>query len=82
MKYYIYNADIGTFEIREIDHFRYQLLINEEMLGEYESAELAAEDVATFNTDYVEWDNLENELENVPATLSEWTQIRGEKPPK
>ena len=82
MKYYISNVDIGTFEIREIDHFRYQLLINEEVLGEYDSAELAAEDVATFNTDYVEWDNLENELENVPATLSEWTQIRGEKPPK
>ena len=82
MKYYIYNADIGTFEIRKVDHFRYQLFINEEMLGEYESAELAAEDIAAFNTDFVEWDNLENELENVPATLSQWTVIRGDIPPK
>lgn len=81
MKYYIYNTDIGTFEIRKVEHFRYQLFINEEMLGEYESAELAAEDVATFNTDFVEWDNLENELENVPASLSEWTVIHEEKPP-
>jgi hypothetical protein len=82
MKYYIYNADIGTFEIRKVDHFRYQLFINEEMLGEYESAELAAEDIATFNTDYVEWDNLEHELEDVPATLSQWTVIKGDTPPK
>jgi len=51
------------------------------MLGEYESAELAAEDVSTFNTDFVEWDNLENELENIPATLSQWTVMRGDIPP-
>ena len=82
MKYYTYNTDIGTFEIRKTEHSRYQLFINEEMLGEYESAVLAAEDVATFNTDFVEWDNLENELENVPETLSQWTVIAGEKPPR
>lgn len=40
------------------DHYHYQLFINEEPLGEYESAELAVQDVATFNTDYIEWDNL------------------------
>jgi len=82
MKYYIYNTDIGTFEIRKTGLFRYQLWINEELLGEYESAEVAAEDVATFNTDNVEWDTLENELEHVPAALSEWTVMREEKPPK
>jgi hypothetical protein len=82
MKYYIYNADIGTFEIRKTDQFRYQLWINEEMLGEYENAELAAVDVAEFNTDYVEWDTLENELEHFPETLAQWTVMTEEQPPR
>ena len=73
MKSYSYNADIGTFEIQQIGHKLYQLWINEELLGEYESAEKAAKDVADFNTDYVEWDQLENELENVPHTLDDWS---------
>ena len=80
MKFYIYNADIGTFGIRQIGHKLYQLWINEEMLGEYESAEKAAQDVADFNTDYVEWDKLENELENVPHSLEDWTLIKEEVP--
>jgi len=82
MKNYIYNADIGTFNIRQIGHLRYQLWINEELLGEYESAELAAADVANFNTDYVEWDELENKIENVPHSLSEWTAVTKEMPGK
>ena len=41
MKNYIYNADIGTFNIRQTGHLRYELWIKEELLGEYESAELA-----------------------------------------
>jgi len=80
MKNYIYNADIGPFNIRQTGRLRYQLWINEELLGEYESAELAAEDVANFDTDYVEWDKLENEIENVPHSLSQWTAIAGETP--
>lgn len=80
MKKYIYNADIGTFAIRQIGHFLYQLWIEEELLGEYESAELAAADVSRFNTDYVQWDKLENELTNIPANLSEWTAIAEETP--
>lgn len=46
MKNYIYNTDIGTFEIRQKGHLLYQLWIEEELLGEYASAELAATDVA------------------------------------
>ncbi|WP_295419153.1 hypothetical protein [Sulfurovum sp.] len=45
------------------------------MLGEYASAQEAAKDVAEFNTGYVEWDKLENELENVPADLSQWATL-------
>ena len=80
MKNYIYNADIGTFEIRQIDHLLYQLWINEELLGEYASAQLAAADVAGFDTDHVEWDQLENELENVPTKLTQWSAVTEESP--
>ncbi len=80
MKNYIYNADIGTFSIRQTGHLRYQLWIKEELLGEYESAELAATDVAEFDTDYVEWDKLENKLENIPTNLSQWTAVTEEVP--
>ncbi len=82
MKNYIYNADIGTFQIRQIGHLLYQLWIGEEMLGEYESPELAAADVAAFDSGYVEWDQLENKVENVPVDLAEWTVLTGEAPPE
>ncbi|TET86947.1 MAG: hypothetical protein E3J96_06435 [Sulfurovum sp.] len=80
MKSYIYNADIGTFEIRQKSHMLYQLWIEEELLGKYGSAELAAADVAGFDTDYVEWDQLENELENIPANLAQWATVTEEAP--
>lgn len=82
MKRYIYNSNIGTFEIRQISHLLYQLWIKEELLGEYTSAELAAEDVSGFNTDYVEWDKLENELNNVPVNLTKWSEITEDVPRK
>jgi len=80
MKNYIYNSDVGTFEIVYKGHMEYQLWIEEELLGEYESAELAAEDVAAFNTDYPEWDRFKNELENYPRSLAEWTAVSEEIP--
>jgi hypothetical protein len=80
MRNYLFNADNGTFEIRQSGHERYQLWIGEEMLGEYESPEKAAGDVASFNTDYPEWDRLENEYENVPRTLAEWAPVTEETP--
>ena len=82
MKNYIYNAGIGTFEIRQTGHLLYQLWIKEELLGEYASAELAAADVAGFDTDYEEWDRFKNELENVPTNLSQWTSVKEEAPRK
>jgi hypothetical protein len=75
---YTYNADIGTFEIKQTGHKRYELWIDDEILGTYENAEFAAQDVARFNTGYTEWDRWENELENYPANLSEWTQLEEE----
>jgi len=80
MKMYVYNSDVGRFEIRQIGHKRYELWINEEMLGSYDSAERAAQDVANFNTDYVEWDRFKNELENFPTSLGKWAEIKEERP--
>ena len=82
MKNYIYNTDIGTFEIRQTGHLLYQLRIGEELLGEYATPELAAEDVAGFETNYIEWDKLENELENVPSSLAQWASVTEETPRK
>lgn len=82
MKNYIYNTDIGTFEIRQTGHLLYQLWIEEELLGEYASAEIAAADVAAFDTDYEEWDQLKNELNNVPSSLAQWTAVTEETPRK
>jgi hypothetical protein len=53
---------------------RYELWIEEEKLGEYESADSAAADVAAFNTGYPEWDRFENEMENFPKTMNDWTE--------
>ena len=80
MKIYSYNSDIGTFEIREVGHEQYELWLEEELLGDYASAELAAQDVANFNTDYPEWDRFKNELEKFPATLGEWATVKEESP--
>jgi len=80
MKSYSYNSDIGTFEIRQVAHEAFELWIEEEMLGSYESAEQAAKDVANFNTDYPEWDRFKNELENFPTALSQWNRVTEETP--
>lgn len=80
MKNYLYNTDIGTFEIRFASHERYRLWLGEEMLGEYENPELAAADVAGFDTGYPQWDQLENDVENVPNTLEAWTPVTEETP--
>jgi len=80
MQIYQYNSPIGTFEIRQIGHLRYELWIEEEMLGSYENPEEAAQDVATFNTDYIEWDRFENELEDIAKTLDDWTVVTEASP--
>ncbi|MEA3372313.1 MAG: hypothetical protein U9Q62_01360 [Campylobacterota bacterium] len=76
MHIYTYNSDIGTFEIKQIGHERYELWVEEELLGSYESAESAARDVAEFNTDYTEWDRFKNELQNVPSDLGSWATVK------
>lgn len=80
MQNYQYNADIGTFTIKQVGHEYYELWLGEEMLGSYESPELAASDVADFNTGYIEWDLFKNEERNIPSDLSDWSHIEEERP--
>ena len=75
MRIYEYNADIGTFEIRQVEHARYELWIEDEKLGTYEAPESAA-----FNTGYPEWDRFENDERNFPANLSQWAKVTEESP--
>lgn len=83
MHTYIFNTDLGTFEITNVHpnnhhHRSYELWLEDEKLGEYASAEDAAEDVALFNTGMVEWDELESNALHVPAGISGWTEVRAE----
>ncbi len=80
MRTYTYNTDIGTFEIREVGHQLYELWIEDENLGFYDSPESAAADVAAFNTGYIEWDRFENEEANVPADLGKWNFVTAQRP--
>ena len=80
MHIYTYNSDIGTFEIKQIGHEMYELWLEDELLGSYESAEFAAEDVSNFNTGYVEWDKFQNRSQNFPSSLSKWAIVKEESP--
>ncbi len=80
MHTYIFNTDLGTFEITNAHptnhhHKVYELWLEDEKLGEYATAEDAAQDVAAFNTGYVEWDNLESDAIAVPQSIAEWTEV-------
>lgn len=81
MKSFTYNTDTGTFEIRQVSHELYELWMEDEFLGSYESAEFAAADVAAFNTGYNEWDRFKNEFQNIPFDISQWAKVTEETPP-
>lgn len=80
MQIYQYNSPAGIFEIRQTGHLRYELWIKDEMLGSYVNPGDAAMDVAAFDTGYVEWDRLENELEDIAKTLDDWTEVTEASP--
>lgn len=75
MATYVYNTDLGTFEITNHHHRGYELWLEDEKIGEYATAEDAAMDVANFNTGYLEWDDMESELHRVPASVTHWTKV-------
>ena len=80
MHTYIFNTDVGTFEITNMHptnhhHRTYELWIEDEKLGEYLSAQDAAEDVAAFNTGFAEWDNQSGDGMRVPESIEGWTKV-------
>ena len=77
---YTYNSNIGTFDIKQTGHDRYELWIEYELIGSYESAESAAEDVSNFNTGYNEWDKFHNELHDFPSNISKWALVKEASP--
>lgn len=77
---YLYNSKIGTFEIREEQYGRYELWIDDEKLDIYTNPELAADDVANFDTGYNEWDKFENEFIEHPKNLDDWKRVKEESP--
>lgn len=84
MHTYIYNTELGTFEITNANttnhhHRTYELWLENEKLGEYATAQDAADDVAHFNTGYVEWDNLERDGIQPPETIEGWTEVRADE---
>ncbi|MCD6190020.1 MAG: hypothetical protein J7K14_00585 [Sulfurimonas sp.] len=77
---YTYNSNIGTFEIKQVGRGRYELWIEYELIGSYESAESAAEDVSNFNTGYNEWDKFHNDIQDFPPNISKWALVKEESP--
>ena len=80
MHTYTYSSNIGTFEIKQIERDRYELWIENELIGSYESAEFAAEDVSSFNTGYNEWDKFHNDIQDFPSNIREWALVKEESP--
>ena len=84
MHTYIYNTDLGTFEITNANinnhhHRIYELWLENEKIGEYATAQDSADDVADFNTGYVEWDTLESDDIQPPRSIEAWTEVRADE---
>jgi len=84
MHTYIFNTELGTFEITNVHptnhhHRMYELWLEDDKIGEYATAREAAEDVAAFNTGWLEWDELESNGIHVPGFIEGWKEITAEK---
>lgn len=80
MHTYVFNTDLGTFEITNQypsnhHHRMYELWLEDEKIAEYATAEEAAAEMAAFNTGYTEWDNLEEDGTEVPQTIAGWNEV-------
>jgi len=67
---WLYRSTCGLFTIKVEPDGRYGLWLEEELLGTYETAALAADDVYTQSTGAYEWDDQEPVEE--PSDLSKW----------
>lgn len=68
---YYFRGPIGLFKIKPYNG-RYQLWFNGDIVGVYNSAVAAADDVYTHTTGCYEWDDLDGRV-TPPSDLSEWT---------
>jgi len=70
---YYFPSKIGKFFIRynkELD--RWNLGMGEEIYGNYDTADDAADDVYCHATGCHEWDSLDGKVKNVPDSVSDW----------
>lgn len=74
MLMYLYRSPIGVFTIRYING-RFTLCFSNDVLGHYNSAVAAADDVYTHTTSLYEWDDLDGQVDDVPTDIYEWEQI-------
>jgi hypothetical protein len=72
MSNYTYETPVGTFSIRPIAKKTYGLLINDNLLGSYLSADEAADDVYRHNSGWSKWDDLHGSVQKAPVDLSGW----------
>ncbi|MFF5993672.1 hypothetical protein AAGS61_02805 [Lysinibacillus sp. KU-BSD001] len=71
---FIYRSPIGTFSIRVLNG-RYALCFANDVLGCYNSAGAAADDVYTHTTGHDKWDALDCRVNDVPTDIYEWEKI-------
>lgn len=71
---YIYRSPIGIFSIRILNN-RYALCFANNVLGYYNSAVAAADDVYTHTTGLYKWDILDCQIHDVPTDIYEWELV-------
>jgi len=68
---YYYKSQVGTFYIRYNSSLRrWDLGIGNVILGNYHTANAAADDVYNHSTGCYEWDRLDGKLDDVDSNLS------------
>jgi hypothetical protein len=67
-----YRSEIGTFSIQadNVNVGRWELRINDERLGSYQTPRMAADAVASQTTGYAAWDQLKGAT--APGFLEDW----------
>ncbi|WP_077072282.1 hypothetical protein [Mailhella massiliensis] len=67
---YLFFSPVGVIEISPSPLGGWQLVIAEDVMGIYQTPELAAGDVFTHTTGHPDWDDMDTI--DSPETLSEW----------
>jgi hypothetical protein len=73
MKIYPYRSPIGHFFIKSQADGRWGIWLKDDLLGSYNSAIAAADDVYTQVTGDYDWDTLDSV--DIPTDISEWEVV-------